>query len=201
MVRFELMRRFGYYVTESSTHHAEYHPYFIKRNYPEQVDKWQIPLNDYLTRRAKNAARWQAMQKELVDNVNLSHQRTHEYGSFIMEAMETNNPYKIAGNVNNNGLITNLPREACVEVTCLVDAYGVTPTVFGDLPPQLAALNRTSINTQLLTIEAAITGKKEHIYQAAMLDPHTAAELSLDDITSLCDALIEAHGNLLPKFH
>jgi alpha-galactosidase len=200
MVRFEIMRRFGYYVTESSTHHAEYHPYFIKRNYPELVDQWQIPLNDYLTRRARNAARWQTMQKELVDNVNLQHQRTHEYGSYIMEAMETNLPFKIAGNVMNSGLITNLPKEACVEVTCLVDANGVTPTVFGDLPPQLAALNRTNINTQLLTVEAAMTGKKEHIYHAAMLDPHTAAELSLDDITALCDELIEAHGSLLPKF-
>ncbi|MEW9106291.1 MAG: alpha-glucosidase/alpha-galactosidase, partial [Paenibacillus sp.] len=118
----------------------------------------------------------------------------------IFDAMETGTPFKLGGNVMNTGLITNLPSNACVEVPCFVDRSGVTPTYVGDLPPQLAALNRTNLNTQLLTIEAAITGKKEHIYHAAMLDPHTAAELSLDDIVSLCDDLIEAHGNWLPKF-
>ena len=141
------------------------------------------------------------MRDDLIHDQNLSHTRSHEYGSYIIEAMETDQPIKIGGNVlNTGGLISNLPTNACVEVPCLVDASGVTPTHVGDLPEQLAALNRTNINTQLLTIEAAMTGKKEHIYHAAMLDPHTSAELSIDDIVSLCDDLIEAHGDWLPKF-
>ncbi|GIP32188.1 alpha-glucosidase/alpha-galactosidase [Paenibacillus sp. J2TS4] len=201
MVRFELMFRFGYYVTESSEHNAEYHPYFIKRNYPELIDRFNIPLDEYPRRCVNQIQRWQTMREELVNNRNLEHHRSNEYASYIFEAMETNRPFKIGGNVMNTGLITNLPQEACVEVPCLVDSTGVTPTYVGDLPPQLAALNRTNINTQLLTIEAAITRKKEHIYHAALLDPHTSAELSIDDIVALCDDLIEAHGDWLPKFH
>lgn len=200
MVRFELMFKFGYYVTESSEHNAEYHPYFIKKNYPELIDRLNIPLDEYKRRSVRNIERWKTMREELVNNKNLEHQRSHEYASYIFSAMETNDPYKIGGNVMNNGLITNLPKEACVEVPCLVDRSGIQPTYVGDLPPQLAALNRTNINTQLLTIEAAITGKREHIYHAAFLDPHTSAELLLDDIVSLCDELIEAHGDWLPKF-
>ena len=118
-----------------------------------------------------------------------------------MESIVTDTPYQIGGNVLNTGLITNLPADACVEVPCLVNRLGVQPTVVGKLPPQLAAMNMTNINVQLLTIEAAVTGKKEHIYQAAMLDPHTSSELSIDDIVSLCDDLIEAHGDWLPKYH
>lgn len=200
MVRYEIMLKFGYYNTESSEHTAEYHPYFIKRNYPELIERFNIPLDEYPRRCVDQIAKWKTMRSELVHNVDLTHERSHEYASYIMEAIETDVPFKIGGNVMNTGLITNLPREACVEVPCLVDRSGVTPTFVGDLPPQLAALNRTNINTQLLTIEAAISGKKEHIYHAAMLDPHTAAELSLDDIVSLCDDLIEAHGDWLPKF-
>jgi alpha-galactosidase len=200
MVRYELMLKFGYYVTESSEHNAEYHPYFIKKNYPELIDRYNIPLDEYPRRCIEQIDRWARMRAELVDDVNLKHERTHEYASYIMEAIETNVPFKIGGNVMNTGLITNLPKEACVEVPCLVDRNGITPTYVGDLPPQLAALNRTNINTQLLTIEAAITGKKEHIYHAAMLDPHTAAELSIDDIIALCDDMIEAHGDWLPKY-
>ncbi|WP_062109309.1 alpha-glucosidase/alpha-galactosidase [Bacillus niameyensis] len=201
MVRYELMKRFGYYVTESSEHNAEYHPYFIKSRYPELIEKFNIPLDEYPRRCVNQIAGWKKMREDLVNNKNLQHDRTHEYGSYIIEAMETNNPYKIGGNVLNTGrLISNLPEKAVVEVPCLVDSSGVTPTYVGDLPEQLAALNRTNINTQLLTIEAAVTQKKEHIYQAAMLDPHTAAELSIDDIVSLCDDLIEAHGDWLPKY-
>jgi len=201
MVRFELMLRFGYYVTESSEHNAEYHPYFIKRNYPELIERFNIPLDEYPRRCVNQIENWAKMRDSIVNNSQLTHERSHEYASYIFEAMETNKPFKIGGNVmNTGGLIANLPREACVEVPCLVDASGVTPTYVGNLPPQLAALNRTNINTQLLTIEAAMTGKKEHIYHAALLDPHTAAELSIDDIVSLCDDLIEAHGDWLPKF-
>jgi alpha-galactosidase len=200
MVRYELMFKFGYYVTESSEHNAEYHPYFIKRSYPELIEALNIPLDEYPRRCVRQIEQWSHMRGELVNNIHLSHTRTHEYASYIFEAMETNNPIKIGANVMNTGLITNLPKEACVEVPCLVDANGVTPTYVGDLPPQLAALNRTSINTQLLTIEAAVTGKREHIYHAALLDPHTSAELSMDDIVALCDDLIEAHGEWLPKY-
>lgn len=200
MVRFELMLKFGYYVTESSEHNAEYHPYFIKRTYPELVEKLNIPLDEYPRRCVEQINGWKKMRDELVNNQNLTHKRSHEYASYIMEAIETDVPYKIGGNVMNTGLITNLPFDACVEVPCLVDRSGISPTYVGELPPQCAALNQTNINTQRLTIEAAITGKKEHIYHAAMLDPHTAAELSLDDIVSLCDDLIEAHGDWLPKF-
>ncbi|MCV4234815.1 alpha-glucosidase/alpha-galactosidase [Virgibacillus sp. LDC1] len=200
MVRLEMMLNFGYYITESSEHNAEYHPYFIKRNYPELIERFNIPLDEYPRRCVNQIEGWKAMREDLVNNQDLTHNRSHEYASYILEAIETNVPFKIGGNVMNTGLITNLPKEACVEVPCLVDASGVTPTYVGDLPPQCAALNRTNINTQLLTLEAAATGKKEHIYHAAMLDPHTASELSIDDIKSLCDDLIEAHGDWLPKY-
>jgi alpha-galactosidase len=200
MVRFEMMLKFGYYITESSEHNAEYHPYFIKRNYPELIDRFNIPLDEYPRRCINQIDRWKTMRDEMVNNKELQHQRSHEYASYMLEAMETGVPYKIGGNVMNTGLITNLPREACVEVPCLVDRTGVTPTYVGDLPPQCAALNRTNINTQLLTIEAAITRRKEHIYHAAMLDPHTSAELSMDDIIAMCDDLIEAHGDWLPTY-
>ncbi|MEK3904627.1 alpha-glucosidase/alpha-galactosidase [Paenibacillus sp. FSL R7-0179] len=200
MVRYEMMLKFGYYITESSEHNAEYHPYFIKRNYPELIERFQIPLDEYPRRCVEQIKDWEQMRGDLVNNQDLTHERSHEYASYILEAMETDVPFKIGGNVMNTGLITNLPREACVEVPCLVDRSGVTPTFVGDLPPQCAALNRTNINTQLLTIEAAMTRKKDHIYHAAMLDPHTAAELSMDDIVSMCDDLIAAHGDWLPKY-
>ncbi len=200
MVRYEMMRQFGYYVTESSEHNAEYLPYFIKDKYPELIERFNIPLDEYPRRCVNQIAKWDNMKKELVENKDLSHERTHEYGSFIMEAMETDVPFKIGGSVMNTGLIPNLPSEACVEVACLVDRSGVTPCYVGNLPEQLAALNRTNINVHLLTIEAAVTKKKEHIYHAAMLDPHTSAELSLDDIRAMCDDLIDAHGDMLPKF-
>ncbi|PEY43856.1 alpha-glucosidase/alpha-galactosidase [Bacillus cereus] len=201
MVRLELMNCFGYYVTESSEHNAEYHPYFIKRNYPELIDKLNIPLDEYPRRCVNQIEDWVKMREDLVNNKNLTHKRTHEYASYIIDAMETDKPFKLHGNVlNTGGLINNLPEKSVVEVPCLVDRSGITPCYVGELPEQLAALNRTNINTQLLTIEAAITGKREHIYHAAMLDPHTAAELSIDDIVSLCDDLIEAHGDWLPQF-
>lgn len=201
MVRYELMLKFGYYVTESSEHNAEYHPYFIKRNYPELIERFNIPLDEYPRRCIHQIESWKNMREEIVNNKSLEHCRSHEYASYIMDAMVTDTPFRIHGNVmNTGGLIANLPKEACVEVACLVDRNGVTPTYVGNLPPQLAALNRTNINTQLLTIEAAITQKREHIYHAALLDPHTSAELSMDDIIAMCDDLIEAHGNWLPQY-
>jgi len=199
-VRHEIMNTFGYYVTESSEHNAEYLPYFIKSKYPELIERYNIPLDEYPRRCENQIAEWNKIRDELVNNKDLTHERSIEYASYILEAMETNIPCKIGGNVLNTGLIPNLPQEACVEVPCLVDASGITPCYVGNLPEQLAALNRTNINVQLLTIEAAVTQKKEYIYYAAMLDPHTSSELSLDEIKSLCDDLIEAHGDWLPKY-
>ena len=201
MVRLEIMKRFGYYVTESSEHNAEYMPFFIKDKYPELIDRFNIPLDEYPRRCIRQIEDWKTRSETLTRDPNLSHERTHEYASYIIEAMVTNKPYKIGGNVLNTGLITNLPRNAVVEVPCLVDASGVSPTYIGDLPEICAALNRTNINVQLLTIEAACTLKKECIYQAAMMDPHCQSELSIDDIVKLCDALIEAHKGWLPEFH
>lgn len=200
MVRFELMDKFGYYVTESSEHNAEYHPYFIKRNYPDLIEKLNIPLDEYPRRCEKQINDWETMRDEITNNSSLTHERSREYGSRIIEAMETNVPFKFGGNVLNTGLITNLPEKAIVEVPCLADRNQITPCYVGELPEQLAALNRTNINTQLLTVEAAVTLKKEHVYQAAMLDPHTSAELSLQDIVSMCDDLFEAHGDWLPEY-
>lgn len=200
LVRYEYIRRLGYYCTESSEHNAEYNPFFIKSNYPELIERYRIPLDEYPRRCVNQIANWHRERDNYIAG-NVTHTRSNEYASRIMEAIYTDVPYKIGGNVINNGLITNLPAEACVEVPCLVNRLGVQPTYVGRLPEQLAAMNRTNINVHLLTIEAAVTKKKETIYQAAMMDPHTAAELSIDDIVAMCDDLIEAHGDWLPKYN
>lgn len=199
-VRHEIMRRFGYYVTESSEHSAEYVPWFIKNGHPELIGRFTIPLDEYPRRCVAQIEGWKRMREELVGNRSLRHERTGEYASYIMEAVATNRPCRIGGNVLNDGIIANLPRRACVEVPCLVDGSGVLPCVVGDLPPQCAALNMTNVNVQLLTVEAALTGRRDHIYQAAMLDPHTAAELPVDRIVAMCDELIERHGSWLPAY-
>ncbi|MCL1887524.1 MAG: alpha-glucosidase/alpha-galactosidase [Kiritimatiellaeota bacterium] len=200
MVRLECVRKFGYYITESSEHNAEYMPYWIKKAYPELIDKYNIALDESKRRAIWGIGYWHKQVKELCENKGLAHKRTGEFGSYIMEAVTTGKPCQIGGSVMNTGLIPNLPANAAVEVPCLVDTNGVQGAYVGPLPPQCAALNMTNINTQLLTIEAALTRKREHIYHAAMLDPHTSSELPLDDIVKLCDALIEAHGDLLPKY-
>jgi len=199
-VRHEIMRRFGYYVTESSEHAAEYVPWFIKSGCPGLIERFNIPLDEYPRRCVEQIAGWQRMRDGLVSNSALRHERTSEYASYVMEAVVTNRPCAIGGNVLNGDLVTNLPRQACVEVPCLVDGNGVQPCVVGDLPPQCAALNMTNVNVQLLTIEAALTGRRDHIYQAALLDPHTAAELPVDRIVAMCDEMIERHGSWLPKY-
>ena len=200
MVRYEYIRRLGYYCTESSEHNAEYNPFFIKPNYPELIEKYNIPLDEYPRRCVTQIERWEQERDNILDGGNITHTRSREYASGIMEAIVENKPYEIGGNVINNGCIENLPADACVEVPCLVNGDGIHPCHVGRLPVQLAAMNMTNINVQLMTIEAARTKKRENIYQAAMLDPHTAAQLSLDDIVSMCDELIDAHGEYMAMY-
>ena len=200
MVRYEYIRRLGYYCTESSEHNAEYNPLFIKSRYPELIEQFNIPLDEYPRRCINQIKGWKEEKESILKDGKVEHTRSSEYASYIMEAMVTGNPYKIGGNVLNTGLIDNLPADACVEVPCLVDKMGVNPCHVGRLPVQLAAMNMTNINAQLMTIEAARTRKREDIYRAAMLDPHTAAELSIDDIVKMCDDLIEAHGDYMAMY-
>ena len=201
-VRLDYIRNFGYYCTESSEHNAEYNMFYIKSKYPELIERYNIPLDEYPRRCVNQISKWKKEYEELLQTGIKDHKRSREYASHIMESIVTGNIYKIGGNVLNTGhLITNLPENACVEVPCLVDAYGVHPCHVGSLPVQCAAMNMTNINVQLLTIEAAHTRKKEHIYQAAMLDPHTGSELDIDTIKKMVDDLIEAHGSYLPEYH
>lgn len=200
MVRYEYIRTLGYYCTESSEHNSEYNPFFIKARYPEMIDKFNIPLDEYPRRCIKQIAEWEEERNNILKDGKITHERSREYASYIMEAVVTNKPYQIGGNVLNTGLIDNLPSDACVEVPCMINAKGVNPCHVGRLPVQLAAMNQTNINVQLLTIEAARTRDKNYIYQAAMLDPHTAAELNIDDIRSMCDELIEAHGEYMAMY-
>ena len=195
MVRFDYMDKLGYYCTESSEHNAEYNSFYIKPGRDDLIEKFNIPLDEYPRRCVNQIAKWAEQRDALLAGGDVQHTRSHEYASRIMEAMVTNIPYEIGGNIINRGVIPNLPAEACVEVPCLVDRNGIFPTYSGPLPTQLAAMNSSNIYPQLLTIEAAVTGKRETLYQAAMMEPHTAAELSTDEIVSLCDELIEAHTN------
>lgn len=246
LVRFDMLKRLGYFVTESSEHFSEYVPWFIKRDRPELIERYNIPLDEYPARCEDQIADWSEMRAALTSadpseieryeakragklsglaerrldatrksdaeqaerlrqemttkRQNRQCGHSGEYGTLIIHSMETGQPRVVYGNVANIGLIDNLPLGCCVEVPCLVDANGVQPTHVGALPPQLAALMQTNINVQALTVEAALTGKREHIYHAAMLDPHTAAELDLDQIWSLVDDLIAAHGDFLPAY-
>lgn len=193
MVRYDYIDKFGYYCTESSEHNAEYNYLYIKENRPELIEKFNIPLDEYPRRCEKNIEKWAAQREELMAGGNVTHVRSREYASRIMEAIVTDVPYKIGGNVINNGLISNLPANACVEVACMVDKSGIHPTFAGELPPQCAAMNMTNINVQLLTIAAAHEMSMEHVYHAAMLDPHTGSQLSTDEIVALCDELKAAH--------
>jgi alpha-galactosidase len=245
-VRFDLFRRFGYFVTESSEHFAEYVPWFIKGDRPDLIDRYNVPLDEYPGRCEEQIADWAEMSAAFtaddpsaIDRYEASRQGTlsgfqerqlavlakedpaavapqrakwsaarqkrrsghsGEYGSLIIHSRETGTPRVVYGNVANAGLIDNLPAGCCVEVPCLVDANGLQPTHVGFLPPQLAALMQTNINVQALTVEAALTGRRDHVYQASMLDPHTAAELDPEQIQSLVDDLLAAHGDLVPNF-
>ncbi len=200
-VRYEMLTRLGYFVTESSEHFAEYVPWFIKRDRPDLIERFNIPLDEYPLRCETLIAGWEALRGYLENpETTLEVERTHEYGSYIINSLETGTPRVINGNVPNYGLIDNLPQGCIVEVPCVVDKNGVQPIRIGALPPHLAALIQTNVNVQALTVEAALTRKREYIYHAAMLDPHTGAELDLDQIWDLVDDLIAAHGDWLPAY-
>ncbi len=198
-VRFELFKRLGYFVTESSEHSAEYNQFFIRRDRPDLVEHFHIPIDEYIRRCQKQNAWWEQMRQKLLDGTAEFHpDLSGEYAARIIHSMETNTPRVIYGNVTNTGLISTLPEGCCVEVPCLIDAAGIQPTVIGSTPPQLAALQMSNVNVQGLVVEAVLTGKREHVYQAAMFDPHTAAELTIDEIYQLVDDLFEAHGDVIP---
>jgi alpha-galactosidase len=196
-VRYEVLRHFGYFCTESSEHLAEYVPWFIKQARPDLVDRFNVPLDQYPRRCEAQIAEWEQLRFSLENGATLTVTRSDEYGAGIVHALETGEPFVFNGNVMNKGLVDNLP-DCCVEVPCIADERGITPQPVGALPPQLAALIQTNLNVQALTVEAALTGSREHVYHAAMLDPHTAAELSLAEIRELVDLLLEAHGELVP---
>jgi len=201
-VRYDMFMRLGYFVTESSEHFSEYVPWYIKRDRPDLLEQFNIPLDDYIRRCEEHIVEWRTLRGELESgDLRLDTRRSTEYAAGILHSLETGQPRVVYGNVPNRGLIDNLPQGCCVEVPCLVDHNGVQPTRVGALPPHLAALMQTNVNVQALTVEAALTGKREHIYHAAMLDPHTAAELDLDQIWHLVDDLIAAHGDWLPEFN
>lgn len=230
-VRYEICKRTGYFVTESSEHFSEYVPWFIKRDRPDLIEKFNVPLDEYIRRCEVQLAGWEvtkdtienpevAIDKEAIkakmlaaggspwevewaveEALNFDQiEQSHEYGSYIIHSLETGIPRVVYGNVANHGLIDNLPEGCTVEVPCLVDKNGIQPVHIGSIPPHLAAMMQTNINVQNLAVEAALTGRREAIYHAAMLDPHTAAELDLEQIWNLVDDLIEAHGDMLPKF-
>ena len=199
LVRHDMMHRFGYYITESSEHTSEYTPWYIKDRYPELIEKYKIPLDEYPRRCVNQINDWKKMREKLVSE-DIEHKRSNEFAAGIINAVMNNVPYVVHGNVLNDGLITNLPNGCCVEVKCLVDREGIHPTYVGDLPEQCAAINRTNINVQNLTIQAARERRKDLVYMAAYLDPHTGAELSMEDIKALCDDLFEAHKDWLPEY-
>ncbi len=199
-VRYEMYQRLGYFVTESSEHFAEYVPYFIKRDRPDLIEKFGIPLDEYPRRCERQIEGWEELRDELeAEGSEIEVNPSVEYGAAIIHSVETGQPRVVYGNVPNDGLISNLPDDCVVEVPCLIDHNGVQPVKMGALPPQLTALMQTNINVQSLTIEALFSGNRDHIYHAAMLDPHTAAELDLDQIWAMVDDLLDAHGDYIPE--
>ena len=199
-VRYEILNRFGYFVTESSEHFAEYVPWFIKKGREDLIDKYKIPIDEYIDRCKFYERLWEKIEQDTSQITEQEIKRSNEYASYIMDGFTNNKPTVFYANVMNNGLIENLPMNCCVEVPCKIDSNGIVPQKIGKLPEHLSALMRTNINVQILTAEAALTKKKEHIYHAALLDPLTASNLSIDEIYSMVDELIEAHGNYLPNY-
>jgi alpha-galactosidase len=198
-VRYDMLRRLGYFVTESSEHFAEYVPWYIKRERADLIERYNIPLDEYPRRCERQIREWKFLRKSLeTPDTPLDTERSVEYGSGIIHSMETGVPRVVYANLENTNLITNLPPGCCVEVPCVVEKNGIQPTHIGALPLHLAALMQTNINVQALTVEALLTGNREHIYHAAMLDPHTGAELDLDQIWQLVDDLITQHAEWIP---
>ena len=198
-VRYEMMNRLGYFVTESSEHFAEYVPWFIKENQADLIEKYEIPLDEYPRRCEQQIKDWETLRTELEDpNKEIDVKPSNEYGAGIIHSLETGTPRIFNGNVSNNQFITNLPNNCCVEVPCTVDGEGIHPHKVGELPQQLVSLMQTNINVQSLVVQAVLKGKREHIYHAAMFDPHTSSELSLEKIWDLVDELFQAHGNMIP---
>ena len=199
-VRYEVMKHLGYFVTESSEHFAEYVPWFIKRDRPDLIERFGVPLDEYPTRCVEQVADWKRRAVEYAQAETIAVEASGEYASSIVHSVVTGEPSVIYGNVPNDRLIDGLPDGCAVEVPCVVDANGVQPTRLGALPPQLTALMRTQVNVQELTVRALVDENPDHIRHAAMLDPHTAAELDLEQIAALVDALVEAHGDMLPPW-
>jgi alpha-galactosidase len=198
-VRYEVLERIGYFATESSEHFSEYVPWFIRRGREDLIDRFNIPLDEYPRRCEVQIEGWKALRDRLLDPARpIEVERSVEYGSRIIHAIETGTPTRVYANVVNSGLVENLPPECVVEVPCLVDRNGVQPVRIGRLPPPLAALIQSNVSVQSLAVEAAVTGRREHVYHAAMLDPHTAAELDLEQIWSMVDDLLEAHREWIP---
>ncbi|NOJ24576.1 alpha-glucosidase/alpha-galactosidase [Vibrio coralliilyticus] len=200
LVRYEMFKKLGYFVTESSEHFAEYTPYFIKPNRPDLIERYKVPIDEYPKRCVEQIAAWKQDLEDYKQADQITVKESQEYASTIMNSIWTGTPSVIYGNVKNEGLIDNLPQGCCVEVACLVDANGIQPTKAGRLPSHLAALMQTNVNVQTLLTEAILTENRERIYHAAMLDPHTAAVLSIDEIYALVDDLIEAHQGWLPEW-
>lgn len=196
-VRVELFKRLGYYITESSEHNAEYCQYFIQHE--EYIEKYHIPIDEYIRRCEWILGEFERIRHIVEDGGDIDAHLSHEYAGSIIHALETGKNFSFNGNVMNHGLITNLPNNICVEVPCLVNLAGIQPTYIGDLPMQCAALNRPLVSSTELAVEAALTGKKDYVYQAVMMSPHSSSILTLDQIWAMCDDLIEAHGSALPK--
>ncbi len=199
-VRYEVMDHLGYFCTESSEHFAEYVPWFIKDGRNDLIEQFSIPLDEYPTRCVEQVANWKEQAKTLTDGRDIEVNRSHEFAADLMNAVVTDTPYAAYGNLPNTGQIPQLPLGAVVETPCLVDSNGVQPSVVTDIPPQLIALMRTQINVQELTVRALTEENPEYIYHAAMMDPHTAAELDLRQIRSLVTDLLSAHGDWLPDW-
>ena len=197
-VRYEVLKRLGYFVTESSEHFAEYTPWFIKNSQPDLIKKFDIPINEYIRRCEKQLAEWDAQEADLLADTKPLCEKSVEYAARIISSIVTGTPDVIYGNVLNRNLIGNLPENACVEVPCDVNGAGLTPRQVDDLPAHLAGLIQTNITVQQLTVDAIVTGRKEAVYHAAMLDPHTSAELNLDQIWHMVDELLEAHEGWIP---
>jgi len=202
-VRYRVFEELGYFVTESSEHFSEYVPWFVKTGREDLIEGFGIPLDEYLHRCEHQLAGWHSLRQELENpKTQLEVAKSDEYGATIIHSLHTGTPSVIYGNVSNVGLIDNLPSDCVVEVPCEVSENGIVPRAIGRMPPQLTALMQTNINVQALTVEAALTGNREHIYHAALFDPLTAAVLSMDEIHAMVDELIDAHADYLPSaFH